>query len=251
MPINVNYSPVGLLSSLAAQMGQGEGQQQQFQNSMAMQQAQTQNMIAQANIQHQNDAFALQKAMAERMAQQQTPVANHVEDALKFKQMSQHQDQIRVKQQLDIMLQSGTIQPADYQRAMLGVIAGDNNLMTKLFEPPTHQTGIPQGKQLDAQLQPLKSNKQLVFKQMMEYQRDTLGGKTDPQSEVTLKGFQDKMDEYDRQMDAIRQGYGIGGMQNQSAALGAGQTDPDEGRVIVNKATGERRIRRSGQWVPL
>lgn len=141
MPITVKYAPVGALLGLAQAAGIGERQQRGEVADLAFIQmslsAQARNAEIAARMQAQDQAFALQTAAATRIAR--TPTRVQPTDAVLGRMQWQTgqrelQQQTQIDQ-LNMMRAGGQIDQAQYERAKLGLMTGNEALVRGALLP--------------------------------------------------------------------------------------------------------------------
>ena len=141
MPIKIDYSPVGPLLGLAYAAGEGERRRRGEATDLAFVQmslaAQARNAQIAAQIQAQDQAFALQQAAAARMAG--TPTRVQPSDSVLGRMQwqgeqrgLQREEQLR---QLDEMLASGDITQKQFRQAELGIKTNNEALVREALVP--------------------------------------------------------------------------------------------------------------------
>lgn len=142
MPITVRYGAPGTLLGLARAAGEGVRRQREAELDLAFIDlgltAQARNARIAAQIQAQDQAFALQTAAATRIAR--TPTRAAAPDAvlgrMQWREGREELQQQTQMEQLDKMLVAEEINQAQYERAKLGVMAGVPSLIRGAVTPP-------------------------------------------------------------------------------------------------------------------
>jgi hypothetical protein len=167
MPITIQYGPAGLAGALAVQAGQGEGRLER--DRLGLQYAQL-NLQAQheANVvAAQNKAFELQQAVEDRKAAQaaRTPVADHIAEKLQLQNQYRTTQQTALQKQVDAMLASGSIDKATHQKITFGIMEGNKDLVTHLFQPPkpgVEKPTISNAEEFELIRQPFKERRRML-----------------------------------------------------------------------------------------
>ena len=167
MPINIDYSPVGALTSAAAMAGQGEGQRQSFAQDMQLLDLTQRQNEAQMRQSAQNRAFDLQEAMASRQlaAQTRTPAADHIAERADLARSDRAAKQNQFKGQLDTMLSTGTIDPTQYQKGLMALMTGNETLMTHVLANPkatVEKPNISNAAELDVIREPFREKRRIL-----------------------------------------------------------------------------------------
>jgi hypothetical protein len=168
LPITIQYGPAGLAGALAVQSGAGAGlaqaQDQDFKYAQLNLQAQAEGNRVSA----QNRAFDLQDA-AEQFKQQQalkTPVADHIQEKADLYAAQKTAQQKVLQAQADKMLASGSIDQATHQKITFGIMEGNKDLVTHLFQPPkpgaAEKPAISNAEELDLIRQPFRERRKLL-----------------------------------------------------------------------------------------
>jgi hypothetical protein len=168
MPITIQYGPAGLAGALAVQAGQGEGrldrQRLDLQSAQLNLQAQHEANVVAA----QNKAFELQQAVEDRKAAQaaRTPVADHIAEKLQLQNQYRTTQQTALQKQVDAMLASGSIDKATHQKITFGIMEGNKDLVTHLFQPqkpgPAEKPTISNAEEFELIRQPFKERRRML-----------------------------------------------------------------------------------------
>jgi hypothetical protein len=138
VPLNVDYSPVGAMGSLASAAGYGQGDAQASQQMIDLQRNLAQQTLASQDAQLRQQAFSLQKAHLDRLtaAQTRTPAADHIAERANFARQDRETQQKADRDQLDQMLQEGTIDQPTHERAVMASLSGNKMLMNRILATP-------------------------------------------------------------------------------------------------------------------
>ena len=265
MPINIDYSPVGALGSLAATAGQGQGQREAFAQDMQLQDLALRQNELQMRRDASDKAFQLQTAMASRQAMvgQRTPVADHVAEHLQLENKNRQDEQAQTKGQLDTMLNKGQITQTQYQQAMTGVLSGSKGLVDRAIIPTT-QTDPLQRPQFQAQVQMLRDKRASLYSEKKEidaalldpFKAGNVQAGRGAAIDAELK--QNYADEAALMSNAAKSAPPSAIPQGTPSITSGGQTTTmtaptptfQEGHIKVNPLTGEAIIFQKGNWVP-
>ena len=168
MPITIQYGPAGLAGALAVQGGAGEGLAER--QNLDFKYAQL-NLQAQAEgnrVSAQNRAFDLQDA-AEQFKQQQalkTPVADHIQEKASLYAAQKATQQKALQKQADTMLASGSIDQATHQKITFGIMEGNKDLVTHLFQPQkpgaAEKPAISNAEEFELARQPFRERRRML-----------------------------------------------------------------------------------------
>jgi hypothetical protein len=253
MPFNIDYTPMGALGGLAMAAGQAEGAKAGAQLALQYAHLAQQQEQFNADLGLRSQAMQLQQAQAQRMAQKAIPPAgDHIQERALLQRQERERNQGIAKAQLDRMLESKTIDPAHYQQALLGIMSGDDNAITSVIASMNKKDPMDKAT-FQAKTQMHRDKRKALVQELLQLNKDPLAAIADE------AGHAAKVAEIKKKLDAEDANEaGLLGGDDSDAALegpagGAGTPagDPLEGRVIVNRQTGERRVRQAGKWVPI
>ena len=147
MPITLRYGAPGTLLGLARATGVGQRQQREAELDLAFIDssltAQARNARIAAQVQAQDQAFALQTAAATRIARTPTRVAapDAVLGRMQWQAGREELQQQTQIEQLNRMLAAEEINQAQYERAKLGIMAGIPGLVRGVTPPKPTKPG--------------------------------------------------------------------------------------------------------------
>jgi hypothetical protein len=167
MPVNIDYTPIGLLGALAGQAGESEAQQRQ--QVLNLQQQEMMNrQIAQSQ------AFSLQKAHDARQARAQylkSPVADHVAERATERTTERDTELRQTRSQLDDMLGKGVIDATQYQKGILALMTGNKELLTQIFAQPKASAvkpNISNAEEVSAIREPFREKRRTLEQELQE-----------------------------------------------------------------------------------
>jgi hypothetical protein len=197
----------------------------------------------------------LQNAAMLRAADKKTPAADHVLDRLQFEQQDKLRTQAMAKTQADAMLQRGDIDQARYNQILLGIQAGDQNVITSVISSlnrPNTSTDITNRQQSNQRFQMQRDKRRAITTQMTALTKDPIAALADPSGHAAkIADLQKQLGDLDAEDDKMFGGASGGVTSPIAVPTAAPQVDPLDGQTIRNPTTGERRVRRAGQWMPL
>lgn len=143
MPIRVVHEPIGLAMRLAQQAGRGQAQTAKWQRDISLLEHAQRQQKMEADITSRTRAFALQSAMARRMATTLTkraakpaaPAMDQVLERMKFKTAIQTQQQERMRASISQMVEDGVITPEQGRIAAFGAATGNSAVINAALKP--------------------------------------------------------------------------------------------------------------------
>ena len=271
MPIKIDYSPVETLMELAQATGLARAKtagQVSARSTAAEDLAytrmilNTQAQYAQMGLQARarDQAFALQEADAAARINR-TPISQQSFrpfDKMFYQEQQQATEQQEQFDQIDNMRAQGILDDAQYERAKLGVLAGNEAMVRSAIAPAgetkpaissTQELRILRDK-FSRQRKPLLGERKLVQEWLAappgELEPDQLTAYQRRLGKIT--GALDQINQQEETAIAsFRRGEAI--VDPRTHEMGTSQ-DPYEGLTAIGP-NGERIIRRGGQWVPI
>ena len=189
MPINVSYNPVGLLGTLAVQSGQAQGAQMDADRALRIQQMNLQSQVENRRLDLMGDAqaqnaqtqaFRLQAAYADRTLAggMRTPAADHILERNQLATQARQQKQQEAKAQLDTLLKDGTIGQQQYEKALAGVMSGNEALINHAITDVEKPVKAPftQNQQLQTELGLAKQSTRIAQSKLAAMDKQKAGG---------------------------------------------------------------------------
>jgi hypothetical protein len=243
MPITIQYGPAGIAGGLAGMAGAGEARRQTFSEGMQLSDLALRQNSEQYRQMAGDRAFALQSAMADRttVAGRKSPAADHIEERADIIRADKAANQKLVKDQLDKMLASGTIDPSQYQKGLMAVMTGNEGLMQHILANPkatVEKPNISNAEEVDIIREPFREKR----RQMQTQFSSTIKNVYDPaeveKQKATLQASLDA--EFTKEAAAIDQWRKQGrGKTTETPTPGSGSLTNAAGRMTsISSDTG-------------
>ena len=173
MSLKVEYGPIALAGALAAQAGSNESAYKNQQMVLEQQRLSMEQQAETSRQMAQDRAFSLQQAMASQVAvaQRRTPAADHVAEHLSLENQQKQNEQKLQTDYLDKMLASGKITQQQHDNAMIGVLTGNHELMSRVLAP-TEKTDPMEKASFQGSMQQIRDRIKALYEQKKEIQKN-------------------------------------------------------------------------------
>lgn len=220
MPIRIEYGPVGLAMRLAQQAGRGEAKSRKWERDFQLLQYAQRQQQMEADVTSRSRAFALQSAMAKRMAGTLTqragrlakPVADQVLERMRYKSTLEAQQRGAMQETIAALVKDGTLSLEQGKIATFGAATGNEAIISAALKPslPAAPGTVPQREQIPYAAQQEMRMIQGVSEEDRKYlysrrrflqeelEKPRIEGETDDV-------FKARLDTYRRELDTIPQ----------------------------------------------
>ena len=167
MALQVDYSPVGALGSLATAAGRGAGQQTLLASNMRLAELASQQL-------GQERAFRLQKAQADKImaAQMRSPLASAVASQADVTRGEQREWKKQAYDRLSGMRESGTISEGQHQRALMAILTDNKTLLTQaLDEPRAERSRVSAAQEIDLIRRPYQEKRRVLMSELQSVRK--------------------------------------------------------------------------------